>query len=116
MGFPSIILFSSPHHLVALRIRIELVEQSEHPFRLIPRIAGDGLGRRERVCRCDTGRAFGRSEHAAARIRVDLRYTAGQHVGQRGEAPDPYRSSFACISRMELVGIDIVIEGVSLVE
>ena len=79
------------------RNRIELVEQGEQPPGLVPGIAGDRLGRRQRVGRrAAFGRRGGR-EQPGAGILHHARGATGQHVRQRGEVG--HRRRLAAVER-----------------
>ena len=67
------------------RDRIELVQQSEQLFGLVPGIAGDRLRRRQRVGGDFAVRSRGRREEIVASIGIHPRGATREQVGQRRE-------------------------------
>ena len=91
-------MYGTGAHVLARRDRIERVEQSEEPLGLVPRIARDRLGRRQRVGRGVALRRCRRSEELAACIGRHPRDATGEHVGQRGEVG--HRRRLAAVERV----------------
>ena len=67
-------------HLLAVRHRIERIQQGEDLVRLMRRIPGDGLGGRQCVGGHHAGRRGRRSEELGAGIGSDLRGATGEQV------------------------------------
>ena len=89
--------WNRPHRL-ALRNRIELVDQRKESLGLVPRITDDRFRRRERIGRRASFRRRRGREEFIARIRGHPCHASGEHVGQRGEVR--HRRRLAAVERI----------------